>query len=157
MTLADQLAAAQKAQKKQARTISARLKAAGGDTTAVEAKPSKYGNIKATSPLWPGVYFDSRREMRAGEYLKMEEQAGRVRCLQRQVKFPLVVNDEKIGHFTVDFTYHQRRPDLDTSMGESWVYVVADAKAPDRRAQSRDYVLRKKLLKALYGYSVVEM
>jgi hypothetical protein len=61
----------------------------------------------------------------------------------------LLVNGHLISLYTADFAYYE----IDSEGQE--IYVVEDYKSPITAAQ-RDYIIRKKLLKALYGHTIKE-
>lgn len=94
-----------------------------------------------------GVQFASMKESRRYLQLKLLEKAGRIKDLELQPRYELVVNDVKIGRYTGDFRY------LELDRAE-WKLVVEDSKGYSKA--SRDYPLRIKLMKALYGIEVRE-
>lgn len=87
--------------------------------------------------------FDSKRE--ANRYLDLlsREQVGEIRELVCKPRWELIVNRQKIGRYTADFSY----------IDQSGIFVVEDAKG----VRTRDYILRKKLMRALYGIEVKEV
>jgi hypothetical protein len=103
---------------------------------------NKYHARKATIN---NITFDSRREASRYMVLLSMQQAGEIRKLACQPRWDLVVNGIKIGRYTGDFEYF----DADGC------YVVEDVKSKPTR--TRDYVLRKKLMLALYKIDVVEV
>lgn len=105
---------------------------------------SKY---KAKRTIVDGVQFASMKESRRYLQLKLLEKAGRIKNLELQPKYDLVVNGVKIGRYTGDFRYQE----LEHS---DWKLVVEDSKG--YKNASRDYPLRVKLVKALYGIEVRE-
>lgn len=102
-------------------------------------KQSKYRNKKTVAE---GIVFDSKREAQAWLKLRMLEQAGSITNLARQVMYPLVVNGVKVASYKADFTYLLN--------GQR---IVADAKG----VRTLDYVIKKKLMKALYGIEILEL
>ena len=109
----------------------------------VEAKkPRKYRNEPTEID---GIKFDSRKE--AGRYfvLKRMQNAGEITGLERQPRFPIEVNGVKITRYTADFAYTDANGDR----------VVEDVKSS--ATKTRPYVMRKKLVKALYGIDVKEV
>jgi hypothetical protein len=116
-------------------------------------RPSKYGSKRAELPELPGRVFASKREAAAARVLLAQQQAGVVRALSFQVRFRLDVGDEHVCDYVADFTYDERCPSRDTSMGEAWVRVVADAKGYRTDA----YRLKKKLMKAIHGVEIREL
>lgn len=101
---------------------------------------SKYGARKVEID---GVVFDSRAEAHRYQDLKLLQQTGEISGLALQPKYPLVVNGVKIGLYTADFKYTDCITGLE---------IVEDVKG----MRTRDYVLRKKLVKALYGIDILE-
>lgn len=95
-----------------------------------------------------GVVFASKREAARYRELTLMLAGGVITELELQPQYELVVNGYKIGTYRPDFRYwdveQQRR-------------VVEEVKPPTARARSRDYVLRKKLVKALHFVDVVEV
>lgn len=74
-----------------------------------QAKPSKYRNERCATP--DGQKFDSKKEAAAWLRLSARQQAGEIRNLQRQVKYPLYC--PSVGHgawsevaaYVADFVY----------------------------------------------------
>ena len=89
------------------------------------------------------ITFDSKREANRYLVLLSMQQAGDIYDLQLQPRWPLIVNKVKIGRYTADFIYQTR----------DGKQVVEDVKG----VKTRDYVLRKKLMKALYDIDVQEV
>lgn len=115
---------------------------------------SKYGNRKTPLTFDGQTWlFDSKREAEAALGLLIRQQAGEVRDLYFQVPYRLEVEDVLICRYVADFVYDERCPQRDTSMGEAWVAVVADAKG----YRTDMYRLKKKLMKAIHGIDVVEL
>lgn len=104
-------------------------------------RPNKYG---AKPTTLDGIRFPSKREARRWVELQQLERAGAISGLQRQVKYPLVVNGVKIGRYTSDFEYE-----------ENGQHVVEDVKSPATK-KARDYRLRKLLMLALHGIEIRE-
>lgn len=110
-------------------------------TKTPSTKYNKYGNIPVEVN---GRRFASKREAdRYGE-LVMLERAGEIRALECQPRYPLVVNGVKVATYVADFVY----ADADTG-----ALVVEDAKG----VRTREYVIKAKLLRALYGHKVREV
>ena len=105
-----------------------------------DAPRSKYRNKKVTID---GKKFDSKAEGARYVQLKRMVNAGLITDLQCQPAFDLVVNGQKITRYTADFEYRD---------GESR-RVVEDVKG----VRTRDYVLRRKLMKAVLGITVQEI
>ena len=77
--------------------------------------------------------------------MKLLQRAGKITGLETKTPacvFALVVNGVKIGRYTADFVYL-----------EKGVRIVEDSKSGVR---TRDYLLRKKLMKAIHGIEILE-
>ena len=101
----------------------------------------KYGNKKT---VVNGIKFDSKWEAERYLYIKSLERAGRVKDLELQVRFNLIVNDQKICAYIADFRY--KREDKN---GE-WHEIVEDAKG----VETPEFKLKKKLMKACLGIDI---
>jgi hypothetical protein len=106
-------------------------------------KLSKYRNRKT---LYLGINFDSQKEANRYAELLLLERAGLISNIELQPRYDLVVNGHKIGFYRADFRYE----DVATSS-----VVVEDVKSPVTRTAV--YQLKKKLIKALYNISIVEV
>lgn len=102
--------------------------------------PAKYGN---TSLVLDGHRFASQAEARRYGELHYRVQAGEITDLVLHPRWPLIVNGVLIGHYTADFAYQ-----------EAGALVVEDVKGGP---PARDFILRKKLMLALYGIAVQEI
>ena len=105
---------------------------------------SKYRNEKCT---FGGMSFDSRFERDYWLYLEGEQKAGRIRQLQRQVKFLLIPPQyvdgklaERACHYIADFTWR----DLEGNM------VVADTKG----YETPEFIIKRKLMLERFGIRV---
>lgn len=105
------------------------------------------GKYNARKVEIDGHIFASWAEARRYSELKLLESAGEIRDLELQHKFPLVVNDVKIGIYICDFIYH------DVKSGQA---VVEDVKSVATR-KIPVYRLKKKLMLALYGIEIQEV
>lgn len=99
---------------------------------------SKYGNIKAEAD---GQIFASKRERGRWMDLRLEEKAGAIKNLQRQVAYQIDVNGVKVCSYIADFVY-ERADEL----------VVEDAKG----YKTDVFMLKSKLMRAVHGIEVVE-
>lgn len=102
---------------------------------------SKYGNRRV---MTPDGWFDSQREYARWQELKLMERAGKIRRLQRQVKYELL---KRIGKhrpivFIADFTYE----------AEGGREVVEDSKG----YRNRLYMLKRRLMLDRHGIEVFE-
>ncbi len=103
--------------------------------------PSKYHNQKT---LHNGIQFDSRKEADRYRDLLLLERAGKIRNIELQPRYDLVVNGQKLGFYKADFRYEVR------ATGE---VIVEDVKG----VRTAVYCLKKKLVKALYEIEIIEI
>lgn len=107
--------------------------------TGAKPKASKYRNV----PTYvDGIRFASKLEAKRWGQLQQLERAGVITHLTRQPKFPLRVNGDLICRYVADFSYREN--------GE---LVVEDSKG----VRTREFIIKKALLKSLYGYDVREV
>src|SRR5688572_411116 len=64
----------------------------------------KYGNKKT---IVDGIEFDSRKEAKRWQELKLLESTGRVWNLKRQVRYELKVGEQHICDYIADFVYSE--------------------------------------------------
>ena len=107
---------------------------------------SKYLNRKVTVD---GITFDSRREFLRYRELCLLEKAGKIKNLQRQVKFELIPSQKVDGKvverqcsYIADFVYEQD--------GKT---IVEDTKG----FATKDYIIKRKLMLWLRGIRIVEV
>ena len=98
---------------------------------------NKYRAIKT---IIDGVTFDSKAEAKRWHELRMLERAGHIERLERQVKFPLVVDGVHIATYRADFVYWSTAPVC---------RVVEDVKS-EPTAKKRDFVIIRKLMRAIH-------
>lgn len=104
---------------------------------------NKYRNIKYHG-------FDSRKEARRYEELRMLEKAGKITDLKKQVKFQLVPHQkgadgkviERAVNYIADFTYVQ-----------DGKYVVEDTKG----YKLPEYIIKRKLMLYIHGIRIKEV
>jgi len=110
-------------------------------------RPSKYRNVKT---VVDGLTFDSVKEARRYQELRLLEKAGEIRDIQRQVKFPLDVTgpwfppSQPIGCWIADFVYFMDKPER---------RIVEDVKG----FRTPLYRWKKKHVEAQYGILIVEV
>lgn len=107
---------------------------------------SKYANEKAVAG---GLQFDSRKEARRYQELRLLERAGEIQTLQRQVKFELIPSQRHDGkvierpvNYIADFTYM-----------ENGNLVVEDTKG----FRTKEYILKRKMMLYLCGIRIREV
>lgn len=114
---------------------------------------SKYRNKKTTRTSEDGAVlcFDSQKEARRYDYLLALERAGEIKRLRLQVDFTLQeaytdTNGKRIRaiRYKADFTYLERNK-----------LVVEDVKS--RPTRTKDYIMKKKMLKDRFGIDISEV
>lgn len=105
----------------------------------------KYGNRKVEID---GITFDSAKEARRYQELKLLQRAGEIDDLQLQERFEIIPKTpgERAAYYTADFTYYDRRTGR---------LVVEDVKS--RATKTEAYVLRRKLMAWTHGIKVQEV
>lgn len=104
----------------------------------VAPKRNKF-NAKKTEV--DGITFDSKREAHRYQDLKIAERCGVIKDLQRQVVYALRVNDMHICSYRADFQYV-----------EDGDIIVEDCKG----VRTREYQIKRALMKAIYGIDIRE-
>lgn len=99
----------------------------------------KYGNRKT---VVDGITFDSAKEAKRYGELKVLQRAGEITSLELQPRFPIVINGVKVCTYVADFGYVDQ-------IGSP---VVEDVKG----MKTREYILKRKLMKAVYGIEILE-
>jgi hypothetical protein len=107
------------------------------------ARRNKYGAIPTVAN---GIRFASKAEAKRYEELLLLQRAGEISALQLQPRYPLFVNEIKIGVYTGDFAYFDK----------SGMAVVEDVKSK-ATAAGEAFRLRKKLTEAIYGITIQEV
>jgi len=100
-------------------------------------------NAKKTEFM--GIKFDSKWEAERYGQLHAMEKAGAIKDLQRQVRYNIQVNDQKICQYVADFVYQDMGLD-----GESPKEIVEDAKG----VETPEFKIKKKLMKAVFGIEI---
>ena len=90
----------------------------------------KYKNIPTELD---GINFDSKKEARRYQDLKLLQVGNVISNLEIQPVIPLMVNGTKIGRYTGDFKYIENGKE-----------IIEDVKST--ATKTRDYMLRKKIL-----------
>lgn len=130
----------------------------------VERDMNKYGNKKV---IIDGLVFDSKREAKRYQELKLLEKCGAIRDLQRQVKYELIPTQkekstkvytkgrkkgqpiegktiERPVYYVADFVY------IDCATGKT---VVEDTKG----VRTKDYVMKRKLMLYFHKIKIQEV
>ena len=108
----------------------------------VSMKRSKYGNRRVQVG---DLTFDSAKEAKRWGELQFMVKAGEIRNLERQVRFPIIVNGVKVCTYVADHVY-------DEMAGR----VVEDVKSEFTR-KDPVYRLKYKLMKACHGIDIREV
>ena len=105
-----------------------------------QPRRNKYGAIRTTAE---NREFDSKAE--ATRYLELRrlEDAGNIRDLECQPRFPLIVNGMKVGTYVGDFQYVTRSGEV----------CLEDKKG----VRTQTYRLKRRLFEALYGRRIIEV
>ena len=97
-----------------------------------------------------GIVFDSKKEARRYQELKLFEKAGVISDLQRQVKFVLIpvqrINGKVVERecsYVADFVY----------LDEAGKKVVEDTKG----VKTKDYIIKRKLMLYVHGIRIKEV
>jgi hypothetical protein len=109
------------------------------DIDKIHKKPSKY---KAVKTVVDGITFDSKKEAKRYTQLILEERIGAIRLLELQPRFDVVVNGKKICYYKADFAYYR-----------DGVRIIEDVKGK----KTDVYILKKKLVEAIYGITITEI
>ncbi len=105
------------------------------------SQASKYHNRKT---VYKGIQFDSQKEENRYRELELLERAGEIRNIELQPRYELTVNGQKICKYFGDFRYEE------VATGE---VITEDVKG----FRTKEYMLKKKLVKALYGIEIREV
>jgi hypothetical protein len=87
------------------------------------------------------IRFDSKREAKRYQELRLLERAGVIKDLKLQVRFQLKVQSELICTYVADFVYQENEQQ-----------VVEDSKGH----RTREYVIKKKLMRAIHEVEILE-
>jgi hypothetical protein len=125
---------------------------------------NKYHSKKTR--LSDGTVFDSRKEARRWQQLRLLESRGEIQDLKRQVEYELVPNQYEIVERYSDKT--GKRLKDEKRLAERRVYYVADfvytkdgetvvedTKSPVTR--TKDYIIKRKLMRHIHGIVIREI
>ena len=116
-----------------------------------------------------GMIFDSKKEYKRWNELRMLEKSGRIRDLKRQVKFVLIPAQrepdtrgpkggikpgrllEREVAYIADFTYVENLPFADEA--DTGILVVEDTKG----MRTKDYIIKRKLMLYIHGIRIREV
>lgn len=106
---------------------------------------NKYRNRKTEVD---GITFDSRKEAKRYQELKLLERAGEISDLQRQVPF-LLIPAQRIGGKVAERAVQYKADFVYTDHGET---VVEDTKG----IRTGEYIIKRKLMLYVHGISIRE-
>ena len=125
----------------------------------------KYHNkpTERVTPAGAVLRFDSQKEARRYDELAALERAGTIRELRMQVDFTLqeAYTDGKgrrvrAIRYRADFTYEKVRDNPWAEYnGSFWVLVVEDVKS--RATRTKEYILKRKLMKERFNIDIQEV
>lgn len=101
-------------------------------------RKSKYGNKQITVD---GVLYHSEGEYRRECELKVQQRAGIIKNLKRQVEFSFDINDVHVCKYIADWTYN---------ICDDGTFVVEDWKG----FETQEFKIKKKLMIACHGLSI---
>ena len=107
---------------------------------------NKYYNIKT---VIDGIKFDSKKEAKRYQELKLLERTGEIKNLKLQVKFSIDIYGKHICNYIADFTYDVITKDRKTHIAT----IVEDCKG----MKTPVYNLKKKLMLAVNGIAINEV
>jgi len=110
----------------------------------VKAEEPKRNKFHAKKTEVDGITFYSKREATRYQDLRAMQQHGLISDLVLQPRFPLIVNDVKVGTYIADFQYV-----------EDGKKIIEDVKAPHLRKHMY-YRLKNRLMRAIYGIEIRE-
>lgn len=119
------------------------------------AKPvvprGKYGNRKT---VVDGIAWASAKQAKRYGELKLLLKADRIRNLRWEVTYPLVVNGVLVCNYRADFVYEEfKRTELSPARERQvWAFVVEDVKG----VRTKDYIIKRKLMKAVHRIEIME-
>jgi hypothetical protein len=105
-----------------------------------------YSKYRAKKVKIDGIIFDSKKEGIRYLSLLAKEKLNEISNLELQVKYPCIVNDQKICTYIADFRYTDNNGNC----------IVEDVKSKFTQ-KDRVYRLKKKLIKALYDVAISEV
>jgi hypothetical protein len=114
----------------------------------IMGKRSKY---RAKATIIGGIKFPSKHEADRWSQLCLQQSAGRISLLRRQVPFQVhvtVMGGKSVGGLVPVFKYY-----ADFTYTRDGVMVVEDAKG----FKTPMYRLKKKCVEAQYGFKIVEV
>lgn len=117
------------------------------------AKRSKFGNKPTVAD---GIKHASKKQALRWVLLRQWEREGRIKNLQREVSFPIVVKGEKICTYRADHVYHE--PGVCRVVDGAYVMTISTQVVEDVKGfKTAEYRLKKKLMRAVHGIEIREV
>ena len=112
-------------------------------------KASKFGNRKT---VFNGEVFDSLKEANRYRELLILQGTGKIKDLNRQVKFTLLPSQKDTNGKTIErpINYYADFVYTDTATGKQ---VVEDVKG----IRTAEYIIKRKLMLSRYGIKIIEI
>ena len=101
----------------------------------------RFSKYKAVKTIVDGIKFDSKKEAKRYQELKLLERGGVIKDLELQPRFDFVLNGVKMGFYKADFRYT-----------EDDKIVIEDVKG----FKTPMYNLKKKMMRAFHGIDIFE-
>ena len=105
-------------------------------------RPAKYLNKKTTVG---DITFDSLKEANRWAQLQLLQRAGDIANLQRQVRYPLIINGKRVCSLVADFAYER-----------DGKLIVEDTKS-DFTRKLPVWRIKSKLFDAVHGFPIIEV
>lgn len=116
----------------------------------MKRRRSKFGAVKT---VVDGITFHSKKEAKRYADLMLLQKAGKIKKLELQPEYEIIVNGKKICKYIADFVYHERDEEHEKNGGSPyWTIVTEDVKG----VRTGIYRLKKKLVEAVYGIRIKE-
>lgn len=103
----------------------------------------KRAKYRAVPTIVDGIRFASKKEAKRWSELQLRVKAGEISPVERQPRYPIMLNGTLICTYIADFRYFEK-------LGGR--LVTEDAKG----FRTPEYRLKKKLVEALYGIKIRE-
>lgn len=110
---------------------------------------SKYRNVPT---VIDGIRFASKKEAKRWGELRLLEQAGEIQQLERQVRYSLDVDGQHICNYVCDFRYRELVEGRPFDVNR---LVIEDVKS--RPTKTREYLIKKALMKAIHNIEIKEI
>ena len=92
-----------------------------------------------------GLKFDSIKESRYYDSLCALQMAGQIAAIDIHPRWKIIINGIHVTTYTADFKLYYSTGEIEVIDVKSWI-----------TKRQNDYIIRKKLMKAIYGIDIVE-